>query len=48
MHDEILEAVVRDELRDQGLDEDEVAESLATMRDQGMFDVPDGETWSLR
>ncbi len=41
MRDEILEAVVRDELRDLGLDEDAVGESLATMRDQGMFDVPD-------
>ena len=41
MRDEILEAVVRDELRDLGLDEDSVAESLATMREQGMFDVPD-------
>lgn len=40
MYDEILEAVVRDELRDLGLDKDSVAESLATMRDQGMFDVP--------
>lgn len=39
--DEALEAVVRDELRDLGLDEDAVAESLATMRDQGMFDVPE-------
>jgi hypothetical protein len=39
--DEILEAVVRDELRDLGLDEDSVDESLATMRDQGMFDVPE-------
>jgi hypothetical protein len=39
--DEILEAVVRDELRDLGLDEDAVDESLATMREQGMFDVPD-------
>lgn len=41
MRDEILEAEVRDQLRDQGLDEDSVAESLAAMRDQGMFDVPD-------
>ena len=43
MRDEILEAVVRDELRDQGLDEDSVDEALATMRDRGMFDVPDWE-----
>lgn len=41
MHDEILEACARDELRDLGIDEDSIAESLATMRDQGMFDVPD-------
>jgi hypothetical protein len=45
MFDEILEACARDELRDLGLDDDEVAESLAAMRDQGMFDVPD---WDLR
>ena len=38
--DEILEAVVRDELRDQGLDEDSMGESLAAMRGQGMLDVP--------
>ena len=40
-HDEVLEAVVRDELRDLGLCEDEVDDALATMRDEGMFDVPD-------
>jgi hypothetical protein len=38
--DEVLEAVVRDELADLGMDEDSIAESLAVMRDQGMFDVP--------
>jgi hypothetical protein len=41
MRDEILEAVVRDELRDLGMCEYEIDDSLATMRDQGMFDVPD-------
>jgi len=41
VHDEILEACARDELRDLGLDEDSVAESLAVMRDEGMFDVPE-------
>ena len=41
MYDEILEACARDELRDLGLDEDAVAESLATMREQGMFNLPD-------
>jgi predicted GNAT family acetyltransferase len=40
MHDEILEAEVRDQLRDQGLDDDSIDESLATMRDEGMFNVP--------
>jgi hypothetical protein len=40
VRDEVLEACARDELRDLGLDEDCVAESLATMRDQGMFDMP--------
>ena len=39
-HDEILEAVARDELRDQGLDEDSIDEAIAAMRGQGMFDVP--------
>jgi hypothetical protein len=53
MHDDILEACARDELRDLGLDEDSVAEALATMRDQGMFEVPDewaADSWraSLR
>jgi hypothetical protein len=38
--DEILEAVVRDELRGLGVDEDSVGESLAAMRDQGMFGYP--------
>jgi hypothetical protein len=38
--DEILESVVRDELRDLGLCEYEVDDALATMRDEGMFDVP--------
>lgn len=41
MHDEILEAVVRDELRDTGADEDSVEESLTAMRDAGMFEVPE-------
>jgi hypothetical protein len=40
-YDEILEAVTRDQLRDEGLDEDSVDEALAVMRDQGMFDVPE-------
>jgi hypothetical protein len=39
--DEILEAVVRDELRGLGMCEYEVDDALGTMRDQGMFDVPD-------
>ena len=39
--DEVLEAVVRDELRDLGMCEYEVDDALETMRDQGMFDVPD-------
>ena len=41
MCDEILAACVRDELRDLGMDEDSVDEALATMRDQGRFDVPE-------
>ena len=39
--DEVLEAVVRDELRDLGMCEYEIDDALGTMRDQGMFDVPD-------
>ncbi len=41
MHDEILEAEVRDQLRDQGLTEYEVDDALSVMRDNGVFDVPD-------
>ncbi len=44
MRDEILEQEAREQLRDQGLDEDSVSEALAVMRDEGMFDVPD---WTL-
>ena len=40
--DEILEAEVREQLTDQGLDEDSVRESLAVMRDEGMFDICEG------
>jgi hypothetical protein len=42
--DEILEAEVRDQLADQGLDEDSVRESLAVMRDEGLFDIR-GDAW---
>jgi hypothetical protein len=42
--DEILEAVTRDELRDLGMCEYEIDDAIATMRDQGMFDVPDRAT----
>ena len=41
MYDEILEACARDELLGLGMDEDSADEALATMRDEGMFDVPD-------
>jgi hypothetical protein len=41
MHDEILEQEAREQLREQGLDEDSVEASLDEMRDAGMFDVPD-------
>lgn len=40
VYDETLAAEVRDQLRDQGLDEDAVEESIAAMRDAGMLDVP--------
>ncbi len=39
--DEILMAEVRDQLHDQGLDEESIDEAIAVMRDEGMFDVPD-------
>jgi hypothetical protein len=41
MRDEILEAEVRDQLRDLGLCEYEADDALGVMRDEGMFDVPD-------
>lgn len=40
--DEVLEAEVRDQLRGQGLDENSAAETLAVMRDEGMFDIREG------
>jgi hypothetical protein len=40
--DEILEAEVRDQLGDQGLDKDSAAEAMAAMRDEGMFDIREG------
>ena len=42
--DEILEAEVRDQYRDLGLNEDSVAEAISAARDAGMFDVQD---WAL-
>jgi hypothetical protein len=42
--DEVLEAEVRDQLRDLGTDEESVDEAIAAMRDQGMFAVPDDWT----
>ena len=41
MYDEILEAEVRDQYRDLGLDEDSIAAALEAARDAGMFNVPD-------
>ena len=43
--DEILEVEAREQLQEQGLDEESVSEALAVMRVEGMFDVPD---WTLR
>ena len=40
MHDEVLEAELRDQLRDQGLDEDSTDMTITTMNDEGLFDVP--------
>jgi predicted GNAT family acetyltransferase len=39
--DDVLIAEIRDQLRDQGLDEDTVEFQLEEMQDAGMFDVPD-------
>jgi hypothetical protein len=40
-YDEILEQEAREQLRDQGLDDESVAKSIAAMREEGMFDVPE-------
>jgi hypothetical protein len=42
--DEILEAEVRDQLRDLGTDEDSIDEAIAAMRDEGMFAIADDWT----
>lgn len=42
MTDDVLIAEVRDQLRDLGLDDDEIGFQVAEMKDAGMFDVPDG------
>lgn len=39
MDDDILIAEIRDQLRDQGLDDDSVDFQIAEMQDQGMFRV---------
>lgn len=39
----IIEAEVRDQYRDLGLDEGAIAEAMSAARDAGMFDVP---SWS--
>ena len=41
--DEVLEAEVREQLRDQGLDDDEIDASIEVMRDDGVFDI--NEEW---
>ena len=40
MHDEILEAVIREELLDCGASEDEADAQLEAMRDAGMLEPP--------
>ncbi|MGH3220038.1 MAG: hypothetical protein ACRDPY_15260 [Streptosporangiaceae bacterium] len=37
-HDEVLEAVARDELLDLGLDDEAASMTVEAMRDEGMFD----------
>lgn len=39
--DEVLMAEVRDQYRDLGMDEDQIAEAVGVARDAGMFDVRD-------
>lgn len=39
MDDDTLIADVRDQLRDEGLDEDSVEFQIMCMRDEGIFDV---------
>lgn len=41
MHDEILEQEARENLLEQGLDEDTVEFTLESMRDAGMFEWVD-------
>ena len=38
-YDDVLEQKVREQLREQGLDDDSVEESLDAMRTAGMFDI---------
>ncbi|HEX3957771.1 MAG TPA: hypothetical protein VHZ03_14230 [Trebonia sp.] len=39
--DEVLMAEVRDQYRDLGMDEDQIAGAVGVARDAGVFDVPD-------
>lgn len=41
MEDEVLIACVRDQLRDEGLDEDSIDMQIEDMRDAGFFSIPD-------
>lgn len=41
MTDETLMSEVRDQLADAGLDDDTIGEYLASMKDAGMFEVPE-------
>jgi hypothetical protein len=43
-HDEILEQEAREQLQDQGVDGESITETLAGMKDAGMFEVPDDWT----
>jgi hypothetical protein len=44
-HDEMLEIEAREQLQDQGVDGESIIETLAAMKDAGMFEVPDD--WAL-
>jgi hypothetical protein len=41
--DDVLIAEIRDQLRDQGLSDDEIDFQIAGLKDDGMFEIPGTE-----